>query len=122
MNVSSLAQGGLSGPSVGPSMTSSGLAIAALPLSGQSAAAVASSSRDSAASGLLDLSSAINALGQMASAQGTDTSATLADSALQLPPLPPMPAPAKPPAIPTDDHGQSNVVFSDADDDATLIH
>jgi hypothetical protein len=70
-------------------------------------------------SGLLDLSSSINALQQAASAQTTDTSAP---PLINPPPLAPMPAPKPAPDVPTDDHGQSNIVFSNADADGALIH
>lgn len=60
-------------------------------------------SRDSQMPELAGLTSSTNLLAQAASDQPL----------LLLPPLAPMPAPAKAPAVPTDDHGQSNIVFAD---------
>jgi hypothetical protein len=127
MNVLSLALGGLTGGSSGPPLASSILSATAALLAQQAfpaAGASGATSRDTAISGELGLSPAINALQQFATAQATGGSNTSASSAqaLQLPPLPPMPAPAKAPDVPSDDHGQSNIVFSDAGGDGTLIH
>ena len=125
MNLLSLALGGLAAGSPGSPLGSSTVSMTTSLFSGQSpipALTADPSNRDRGMSGMLDLSSSVNALQQAASAPSTDSSAALASSALQFPPLPPMPAPAKAPAVPTDDHGQSNIVFSDADGDGTLIH
>jgi hypothetical protein len=126
MNLLSLALGGLEAGSPGAPLSSSEVSTVTSLFSGQSpvtALISQGSSRDSSMSGLLDLSSSVNALQQAAAAQGGSSSAASSTSeALNLPPLPPMPAPAKPPAVPTDDHGQSNIVFSDADSDGALIH
>jgi hypothetical protein len=75
-------------------------------------------SRDSAITDLSSISSAVNLLAQ---ASGTQTTGG-ADAQLTLPPLPQMPAAASPPSVPTDDHGTSNVVFSDPEAAGDLIH
>jgi len=100
---------------------------AALPLEAPAGTATVagSSARDRALTGFLELSSQVNGLYQAAGALA-DTAGAPADTAgapmLNLPPLAPMPAPKPAPAVPTDDHGQSNIVFSDGDADGTLIH
>jgi hypothetical protein len=110
-------------------------------LLGSTSGTAAAPARDSLISDLPDVSSTVNLLGQFASSQssgvsvatdllgqltGSQASGTSTDGSqepeLTLPPLPPMPAPQKPAAVPTDDHGQSNVVFSDSDSDGALIH
>jgi hypothetical protein len=82
------------------------------------------STRDAAVADLPALSSSVNLLAQAASTAASSASAGTSDPAeqLTLPPLPQMPAPQTPPAVPTDDHGSSNVVFSDPDADGSLIH
>ena len=125
MNLLSLALGGLAAGSPNSVQTPLAMtppALSSSPLSSVTGPAT-QSNRDSGMSGLLDLSSAMNALQQAASTQGTGTTAASDSTALQMPPLPQMPAPAKAPSVATDDHGQSNVVFSDPDDDdGALIH
>jgi len=125
MNLLSLALGGLAAGSPDSPLSSSAVSAATSLFSGQSPVTALlsnASGRDSGMSGLLDLSSTMNALQQAAAAQGAGSSAASGTPAVDLPPLPQMPAPAKPPDVPTDDHGQSNIVFSDADGDGTLIH
>ncbi len=124
MNLLNAAVGALTGGLAGSPLTAlAGPLATPLLQSGSGSNPSAVASRDSAMPGLSDLSSAINQLGQFASSQ---TSAASTDSSaeqeLTLPPLPPTPAPQAAPAIPRDDHGQSNVVISDGDADSTLIH
>jgi hypothetical protein len=71
------------------------------------------SSRDSAVSSSLDFTPSVDLLQQAAGMQGSAGSAE--QPLLNLPPLAPMPAPKAAPAVPNDDHGQSNIVFSDSD-------
>jgi hypothetical protein len=80
-------------------------------------------SRDGQMPELGAISSSINLLQQAASSLGSSSGGSSADAQqLDLPPLPAMPAPAQPAAVPTDDHGQSNIVFSDSGADGSLIH
>jgi hypothetical protein len=72
----------------------------------------AASGRDDAAASLLDLPPTLNLLRTAAGVQSSDPSEA---PLLNLPPLAPMPAPKPAPSVPTDDHGQSNIVFSDPD-------
>jgi hypothetical protein len=72
----------------------------------------AASGRDDAAASLLDLPPTLNLLRAAAGVQSSDPSEA---ALLNLPPLAPMPAPKPAPSVPTDDHGQSNIVFSDPD-------
>jgi hypothetical protein len=126
MNVLSLASSGLTGASSSSPLFS---AAASSTLGGSAAAALTSalSPRDAAIAGLVDASPALNALqqaagtllGQSTSGQSTASST---NALVQLPPLPQAPAAQPAPTVPTDDHGQSNVVFSDADADGALIH
>jgi hypothetical protein len=99
-----------------------GLSLGALH---EPAAAVGSSARDRALTGFLEVSSQVNRLFQAVGTL-TGTAGAPADTAdapmPNLPPLAPMPAPKLAPAVPTDDHGQSNIVFSDGDADGALIH
>jgi hypothetical protein len=74
-------------------------------------------SRDSQIADLSTISTSVNLLQQAASSTATDSA-----DLLQFPTPAPMPAPKAAPAVPTDDHGQSNIVFSDSDADGTLIH
>jgi hypothetical protein len=76
------------------------------------------SDRDSQISDLATISSSVNLLGQAASSQ----SASADEPLLNLPALPAMPAPTPAPPVASDDHGQSNIVFSDPDTDGDLIH
>ena len=76
----------------------------------------------------LSTATTVNALAQAAEAQTSSsatassvTSATTDPLAAQ-PSLPQLPAPQKAPTVPTDDHGQSNVVFSDSGTDGDLVH
>jgi hypothetical protein len=80
--------------------------------------------RDTAVADLPAVSNSVNLLAQAATASSTTSSSGASSSGeqLTLPPLPQMPAPQAPPAVPTDDHGTSNVVFSDPDADGSLIH
>ncbi len=71
-------------------------------------------SRDSQVADLSATTSAVNLLQQAAAAFDAPEPA--------LPAAAPMPAPAKPADVPTDDHGVSNIVFADADVDGSLIH
>jgi hypothetical protein len=135
MNILNFALGGLAGGLSGsPFAALTGVPIAMLLSHGSSAAGSAAlpvPARDSEIPNLADISSMVNLLAQAAGSQGADAQATGSQSAgatdssaplLNLPPLPPMPAPQKPSAVPTDDHGQSNIVFSDGDADGSLIH
>ena len=81
-------------------------------------------SRDGQMPELGAISSSINLLQQAAASLGSSSSGGSSADAqqLDLPPLPAMPAPAQPAAVPTDDHGQSNIVFSDSGADGSLIH
>jgi hypothetical protein len=81
--------------------------------------------RDGQMPELGDISSSINLLQQAANSLGASGASAGSDAGAQqldLPPLAPMPAPAQPAAVATDDHGQSNIVFSDAGADGSLIH
>jgi len=135
MNILNFALGGLAGSSASPLALATGLPGTSLFSSGSAGAANAASplaARDGLISDLPDISSMVNLLQQAAGSQnaGSPTSASQpVDSSvssqaplLNLPPLPPMPQPQQPAAVPTDDHGQSNIVFSDADNDGALIH
>ncbi len=75
--------------------------------------------RDDAMADLSTLSGTVNLLAAAANGGGGSSAAS---EQLTLPPLPQMPAPKAPAAVPTDDHGVSNVVFSDADVSGDLIH
>lgn len=99
-------------------------------LSGQigiSGGALAVSARDSAISELSCDSTLVNGLQQFASSQTSEAGASAIDSALGAPGVPPMPSPKPAATGPADDHGRSNIVFSntdsdsDADADAALI-
>jgi hypothetical protein len=125
MNVLNLAQGLLTGAV--PSLLSAvGAGSASTsPASGTSAGAGSLiTTRDGAMTDLLDASPAVNLLGQAAAALQTEASSS--DSSqeplLNLPPLAPMPAPKPAAAVPTDDHGQSNIVFSSPDADGAFVH
>ncbi len=91
----------------------------AAPAAASAAAAVPAVSRDAAISDLSDISSSVNLLAAQASGTQSTSDPSLA---LNLPPLPQMPATQPPPQVPTDDHGTSNVVFSDPDAAGDLIH
>ena len=82
----------------------------------------ATPSRDSQIADLGTMSSSVNLLAQLASAIGGTNASAASGEPLSAAPAPPIPAPAKPAAVPTDDHGQSNIVFSDSDVDGSLIH
>jgi hypothetical protein len=135
-NLLNFALGGLTGALSGsPLQSLTGSPLQALSgllgnaANGQTAggAAAGVGSRDDQMPELGSISSSINLLQQAASSQGSSTSGSSADGSsadagqLQLPPLPAMPAPAQPAAVPTDDHGQSNIVFSDSGADGSLI-
>jgi hypothetical protein len=93
-------------------------ASASAPLAAGTSPAVPS--RDSSVADLSALTASINLLAQQAS--GAGVSAQDASAAIAFPSLPAMPAPQQPAAVPTDDHGSSNVVFADPDADGSLIH
>jgi hypothetical protein len=79
-------------------------------------------SRDSSVADLASLTASMNLLAAQAASPAAAAQAQTAEAAITLPALPAMPAPQAPAAVPTDDHGASNVVFADADADGSLIH
>jgi hypothetical protein len=84
-----------------------------------------SSNRDSAMGDLGSISTAVNLLSQLANGSGSaggSGSSGSATSQLTLPPISAAPQAKAPPAVPTDDNGTSNVVFSDPDASSDLIH
>jgi hypothetical protein len=88
------------------------------PAAATGGAAAPAASRDAAITDLSSISGSVNLLAQASGTQsGGDPS-----QALTLPPLPQMPAAQPAPQVPTDDHGTSNVVFSDPDAGGDLIH
>lgn len=81
----------------------------------------ATTSRDAQLADLAERSSSVNLLATASNALAAGGAGSADAPLLTLPPSPPMPAPAKPAATATDDNGQSNIVFSNADADGSLI-
>ncbi len=119
MNLLNVAGSGLAGGLPGSPLTPpAGSFAAPLPSATSTLNGASVPARDSAIANISGISASVNLLQQAAAS----TISVSAGPNLTIPPLPPMPAPKAAPAVPTDDHGQSNIVFSNQDADGALIH